>query len=120
MRRATRATQDSPNETCCVTQACMATAAAAEALIERVDPNWLISTTASHASIASAESPGPSCPKSMMHRSGNANVSMITEPGKEITWGEVHVGARQVFEEAGFTQITHPTKRRVVMRIEFA
>src|SRR5262245_9573096 len=25
---------------------------------------------------------------------------MITEPGKEITWGELHVGARQVFEEA--------------------
>jgi GNAT superfamily N-acetyltransferase len=44
---------------------------------------------------------------------------MITQPGKEITWGEVHVGARQVFEEAGFTQITHPTARRVVMRIDF-
>jgi GNAT superfamily N-acetyltransferase len=26
---------------------------------------------------------------------------MITQPGKEMTWGEVHVGARQVFEEAG-------------------
>jgi GNAT superfamily N-acetyltransferase len=44
---------------------------------------------------------------------------MITQPGKEITWGEVHVGARQVFEEAGFTEITHPTARRVVMRIDF-
>lgn len=44
---------------------------------------------------------------------------MITEPGKEITWGEVHVGARQVFEDAGFEQITHPTKRRVVMRVDF-
>jgi GNAT superfamily N-acetyltransferase len=44
---------------------------------------------------------------------------MITQPGKEITWGEAHVGARQVFEEAGFEQLTHPTARRVVMRIDF-
>jgi hypothetical protein len=44
---------------------------------------------------------------------------MITEPGKEIIWGELHVGARQVFEEAGFVEISHPTKRRVVMRIDF-
>lgn len=43
---------------------------------------------------------------------------MITQPGKEITWGEVHVGARQVFEDAGFQQVSHPTVRRVVMRIE--
>jgi GNAT superfamily N-acetyltransferase len=45
---------------------------------------------------------------------------MVTEPGKEITWGELHVGARQAYEEAGFTQVSHPTKRRVVMRIDFA
>jgi GNAT superfamily N-acetyltransferase len=45
---------------------------------------------------------------------------MITQPGKEITWGELHVGARQVFEEAGFTQVGHPTPRRVIMRIDFA
>jgi GNAT superfamily N-acetyltransferase len=45
--------------------------------------------------------------------------SMLTEPGKEITWGELHVGAHQVFEEAGFTEVSHPTKRRVVMRIDF-
>jgi GNAT superfamily N-acetyltransferase len=44
---------------------------------------------------------------------------MITQPGKEITWGELHVGARQVFEDAGFEEITHPTLRRVVMRIDF-
>ena len=44
---------------------------------------------------------------------------MITQPGKEITWGELHVGARQVFEEAGFVQLTHPSARRVVMRIDF-
>ena len=45
---------------------------------------------------------------------------MITEPGKEITWGELNVGAVQVVEEAGFTEVSHPTKRRVVMRIDFA
>lgn len=44
---------------------------------------------------------------------------MITQPGKEITWGEVHVGARQVFEDAGFAEVSHPTARRVVMRIDF-
>jgi len=44
---------------------------------------------------------------------------MITEPGKEITWGELNVGARQVFEEAGFREVSHPTVRRVVMRLDF-
>ena len=44
---------------------------------------------------------------------------MITQPGKEITWGEVHVGARQVFEDAGFEEVSRPTVRRVVMRIDF-
>ena len=44
---------------------------------------------------------------------------MITAPGKEITWGELHVGARQVFEEAGFREVSHPTVRRVLMRIDF-
>ena len=44
---------------------------------------------------------------------------MITEPGKEITWGELHVGARQVFDDAGFTEVGRPSVRRVVMRIDF-
>lgn len=44
---------------------------------------------------------------------------MITKPGQEITWGETHVGTRQVFREAGFTELTRPTPRRVVMRIDF-
>ncbi|TMR10502.1 GNAT family N-acetyltransferase [Nonomuraea turkmeniaca] len=44
---------------------------------------------------------------------------MITQPGKEIIWGETHVGTRQVFEEAGFREVSHPTVRRVVMRIDF-
>jgi GNAT superfamily N-acetyltransferase len=44
---------------------------------------------------------------------------MITEPGKEITWGELHVGARQVFADAGFAEVSSPTRRRRVMRIDF-
>jgi GNAT superfamily N-acetyltransferase len=44
---------------------------------------------------------------------------MITQPGKEITWGELHVGARQVFEEAGFKEVSRPTLRRAVMRVDF-
>lgn len=43
---------------------------------------------------------------------------MITQPGKEIIWGEVHVGTRQVFQDAGLAQVSHPTARRVVMRID--
>jgi GNAT superfamily N-acetyltransferase len=45
--------------------------------------------------------------------------AMITHPGKEITWGELHVGALQVFEDAGFKEVCRPTPRRVIMRIDF-
>jgi hypothetical protein len=44
---------------------------------------------------------------------------MITEPGKEITWGELHVGSRSIFPAAAFTEVSRPTLRRVVMRIDF-
>jgi GNAT superfamily N-acetyltransferase len=44
---------------------------------------------------------------------------MITEPGEEISWGELHVGNRTVFAAAGFAEVSHPTPRRVVMRIDF-
>ena len=44
---------------------------------------------------------------------------MLTEPGQEITWGELHVGSRSIFAAAGFTEVSHPTPRRVVMRIDF-
>lgn len=44
---------------------------------------------------------------------------MITHSGKEIAWGELHVGARQVFQNAGFEEVSHPSPRRVVMRIDF-
>jgi hypothetical protein len=44
---------------------------------------------------------------------------MITRPGQDITWDELHVGSRSMFEAAGLTEVSHPTKRRVVMRIDF-
>lgn len=44
---------------------------------------------------------------------------LITRPGDDITWGELNVGTRSMFEAAGLAQVSHPTKRRVVMRIEF-
>jgi GNAT superfamily N-acetyltransferase len=44
---------------------------------------------------------------------------MITEPPQEITWGEAHVGSRSIFADAGFQEVSHPTLRRVVMRIDF-
>ena len=44
---------------------------------------------------------------------------MLTEPGQEITWGEMNVGSRSIFADAGFAEIAHPTPRRVVMRIDF-
>jgi GNAT superfamily N-acetyltransferase len=44
---------------------------------------------------------------------------MRTEPGKETTWGELHVGSVQVFAEAGFREVSTPSLRRVVMRVDF-
>jgi GNAT superfamily N-acetyltransferase len=44
---------------------------------------------------------------------------MIPEPGQKVTWGEIHVGHRKVFEAAGFREVSHPSKRRCVMRIDF-
>ena len=58
----------------------MTIAAAAPALIERVEPNCGISTSASAAARASSLRPGPSCPNSSTHRSGIANDSTCTAP----------------------------------------
>jgi GNAT superfamily N-acetyltransferase len=40
---------------------------------------------------------------------------MEVEPGYTVTWGELYVGARQVFDDAGFVQVSAPSKRRRVM-----
>lgn len=44
---------------------------------------------------------------------------MDPEPGKTVPWGEIHVGHRKVLEAAGFEEVSRPSKRRCVMRIEF-
>lgn len=44
---------------------------------------------------------------------------MITEPEVDIPWGELHHGSRGAFAAAGFREVVQPTKRRVVMRIDF-
>jgi GNAT superfamily N-acetyltransferase len=44
---------------------------------------------------------------------------MIIRPGQEISWGALYIGSRGIFEAAGFTEVSRPTPRRVVMRIDF-
>lgn len=44
---------------------------------------------------------------------------LLVEPGKDVTWGELYVGSSSIFAAAGFEQVSHPTPRRVVMRIDF-
>jgi len=44
---------------------------------------------------------------------------MITEPGDDVVWGELHVGTRSMFAAAGLDEVIRPTPRRLVMRIDF-
>ena len=44
---------------------------------------------------------------------------MLTRPGEDITWGELNMGTRSMFAAAGFTEVSNPSPRRAVMRIEF-
>jgi GNAT superfamily N-acetyltransferase len=44
---------------------------------------------------------------------------MVTTPGQDITWGEILVGNRNMFAAAGFAEVHRPSKRRVVMRVDF-
>ena len=39
--------------------------------------------------------------------------------GSDIPWGELHVGAVGSFRDAGFLEVSQPTQRRRVMRIDF-
>ena len=43
---------------------------------------------------------------------------MAARPGKVVTWGEMHVGALQVFEAVGYREVSHPTLRRHVVRFD--
>ena len=40
-------------------------------------------------------------------------------PGKAPMWGELYVGSYSIFADAGFNEVSHPTPRRFVMRIDF-
>jgi GNAT superfamily N-acetyltransferase len=45
---------------------------------------------------------------------------MIPEHGADVPWGELHVGHHNIFGAAGFAEVSHPTLRRAVMRIDFS
>jgi len=42
----------------------------------------------------------------------------VVHPGEDVSWGELYVGAVSVFEAAGFREVTRPTERRRVMRLD--
>jgi GNAT superfamily N-acetyltransferase len=44
---------------------------------------------------------------------------IVPNPGQEIAWGEVNVGTPGPFAAAGLTEVSRPTKRRRVMRLDF-
>jgi len=44
---------------------------------------------------------------------------LITSPGMNVIWDELLVGSPGVFAAAGLTEVSHPTQRRLVMRIDF-
>ena len=41
------------------------------------------------------------------------------DPAQGWLLGELHVGSRTIFADAGFTEVSHPSTRRFVMRIDF-
>lgn len=43
---------------------------------------------------------------------------MLRKPGQIVSWGEMNVGSRATFIAAGFREVSHPTTRRVVMRLD--
>jgi GNAT superfamily N-acetyltransferase len=44
---------------------------------------------------------------------------MRPAPGKDVSWGEMHVGALSAFLAAGFRVVHTPSPRRAVVRYEF-
>jgi GNAT superfamily N-acetyltransferase len=45
---------------------------------------------------------------------------IVTEPGQSFAWvGELYVGSHTIFAEAGFSEVSRPTPRRAVMRVDF-
>ncbi|MFC7876545.1 GNAT family N-acetyltransferase [Isoptericola sp. NPDC057391] len=43
---------------------------------------------------------------------------MVVGPGYQDSWGELYVGVASVFEAAGFREVSRPTSRRAVMRLD--
>jgi GNAT superfamily N-acetyltransferase len=43
---------------------------------------------------------------------------IVPKPGQTVSWGEMNVGSRNTFVAAGFRDVSHPTTRRVVMRLD--
>jgi GNAT superfamily N-acetyltransferase len=43
---------------------------------------------------------------------------MLPRPGQTVSWGEMNVGSRGTFLAAGFREVSHPTTRRIVMRLD--
>lgn len=44
---------------------------------------------------------------------------IVARDGREVVWDEASVGTPQVFAAAGMEQVSAPTARRRVMRIDF-
>jgi GNAT superfamily N-acetyltransferase len=44
---------------------------------------------------------------------------IVPNPGQDVSWGEVNVGTPGPFAAAGLTEVSRPTKRRRVMRLDF-
>jgi hypothetical protein len=74
-------------------------------------------------SLSSAEGRGPGVPVGWVAVEPRTEYpegyAMRTRPGREITWGELHVGAVQAVADAGFTEVSSPSVRRAVMRVDF-
>jgi GNAT superfamily N-acetyltransferase len=43
---------------------------------------------------------------------------IVVRPGQEFGWGELYVGSHSIFADAGFVEVSRPTPRRAVMRME--
>jgi GNAT superfamily N-acetyltransferase len=43
---------------------------------------------------------------------------MVPRPGQKVSWGEMNVGSLGTFAAAGFREVSRPTARRVVVRLD--
>lgn len=44
---------------------------------------------------------------------------IVPRPGQEVSWGELNVGHYNAFVAAGLSEVSRPSSRRAVMRVEF-